>query len=94
MSVFGLRKSLNQHNICKGFKVTKIWLFNVDIMVDKMHPSEVFVEVKGCKQDNMSHTYLLLGFQNSLKFSLYYYVKVYVKDFKICVIFKSFEVYL
>jgi hypothetical protein len=30
-------------------------------MVDKMHPSDAFVEVKGRKQDNMSRTYLLLG---------------------------------
>jgi len=29
-----------------------------------------------------------------LNFSLCYYVEVYVKDFKIYVIFKSFEVYL
>ncbi len=94
MGVFGLKKSLNQHNTCKDFKVNKIWPFNVDIMVDKMHPSEAFVEIKGCKWDNMNHTYLLLGFQNCSKFSLYYYVKVYVKDFKIYVIFKSFEVCL
>jgi hypothetical protein len=66
--VFGLKKSLNQHNRCKDFKVTKFWLFNVDIMLEKMHPNEAFVEVEGCKWDNMSHTYLLLGFQNSQSF--------------------------
>jgi hypothetical protein len=55
----------------------------------------------------MSYTYVLQGlllgeyslkvFKNIFKLkkiSLYYYVKVYLKDFKIYVIFKSFEVYL
>jgi hypothetical protein len=32
--------------------------------------------------------------QNFFKISLYYYVKVYIKYFKIYVIFKNFEVYL
>jgi hypothetical protein len=58
-----------------------------------------------CKQDNINHTYLLLGlllgefFKNNKKkssrnFLKYYYVKVYVKHFKIYMIFRSFEVYL
>jgi hypothetical protein len=33
-------------------------------------------------------------YQNLKKLSLHYYVKFYVKDFKICVIFKFFEIYL
>jgi len=55
----------------------------------------------------MSHTCMFLGefflefkkktiFKKNFNFYfiLYYYVKVYVKDFKIYLIFKSFEVYL
>jgi hypothetical protein len=56
----------------------------------------------------MNHAYVLLGlllgeyfleyfkisFQKKIQNSLYYYAKVYVKDFKIYVIFKSFEVHL
>jgi hypothetical protein len=56
----------------------------------------------------MSHTHLLLekyflkcslkGIKKKFKsfffLNLYYYVKVYVKDLKVYVILKSFEVYL
>ncbi len=64
----------------------------------------------GANEITWDHNYLLLGLllgEHFLKYSLksfqkvlqlnfliYYYVKVYVKDFKIYVIFKSFEVYL
>jgi hypothetical protein len=40
------KKTLNQHNICKGFKVIGIWPFNIAIIVDKLHHGEVFVEVE------------------------------------------------
>ncbi len=67
-----------------------------------------FQRGEGCKQDNISPTHLLNGLflgeyshkspqKNILKswnFSLYYYVKVYVTDFKKYFIFKSFELHL
>ncbi len=39
------KKTLNQHNICKGYKATRIWPLNVDVMADKMHISEILCKV-------------------------------------------------
>jgi hypothetical protein len=46
MVSLALKKTLNQHNICKGFKVIGIRPFNIAVMVDKLHFYEAFVEVE------------------------------------------------
>ncbi len=63
----------------------KIWPFNVDIMADKMHPSEAFVEVEGCKWDNM------FRISKNLKDFFILLCQGLCKNFKIYVIFKSFK---
>jgi len=40
------RKTLNPHNMSKGFKATIIWSFNPYVMANKMHLDETFVEIK------------------------------------------------
>lgn len=48
-----LKRTLTPQNICKGFKTTRIWLFDPNVMASKMQPNEQFVET------NMISTYII-----------------------------------
>jgi hypothetical protein len=40
------KKALTPHNIWKGFEMTSMWPFNIDVMTSKMHPSKSFMEMQ------------------------------------------------
>jgi hypothetical protein len=46
MGFFNIEKKLNLNNICKGFKKTRIWPLNPNVMVNKMQPSEAFLKME------------------------------------------------
>jgi hypothetical protein len=46
MGFFRLKKTLNLNNICKGFKATRIWPLNPNVVVNKMQPSVAFVKME------------------------------------------------
>jgi hypothetical protein len=45
MGKFSFQKTLTPHNICRGFKITRICLLDINVITCKMQPSEQFVEI-------------------------------------------------
>ncbi len=46
MGFIDLKNALTPHNIWKGFEMTSMWWFNIDVMTSKMHPSKKFMEMQ------------------------------------------------